>query len=284
MIKLFTMWTRPPELTQHEAVDIWLNDHAPLVAAGHSPTLLRYACNVGLPANYQGWGSDEAPAWDGVAESWYDLDDPAAIVQLIRTASREEKESERRFIGTLQRMVTDQAIHLDRQRPQRGIKMLFMLTRRQDMTPGQAERYWRDRHVPLVRATLGDALVRYTTNVGAPADFRNWSATEEPPYDGIATLAVDHDTEQQEAFIQQNAGVLFTDERAFMGTYRAVFTREELAIGSPHDALPGAILPQAFTLTGKPSRHCGDQENISNEPMTTPGTKRVQLMRRTSPQ
>lgn len=239
MIKLFTLWNRRLDMTHGDAVRCWIEDYAPRLIAAHSPLLVRHSCNVGLTANYQGWSANEAPAWDGVGEGWYDTDDASEVVSLAKSVEVDLAGSEHRFVGTFQHVVTDQIVHLDRSRVQRGIKMLFMLTRRPDMTPAQAISYWRERHVPLVRDTLGTALVRYTTNVGLPAPLRGWSTTEAPAFDGIAELAVDHTVEQQEAFIAENAPTLFPDERAFMGTYRAVFTREVVTLGGENDALPG---------------------------------------------
>lgn len=238
MIKLFTLWNRRLDQTHDEAVDYWTRIHAPRVVTAHGARLLRYACNIGQPADYSGWAPDEAPAWDGVAEGWYNFDDPAELTAFLTATSTHLRESERQFIGTLQHIVTDQRVHVDLGRAQHGIKMLFMLTRRPDMTPDQAVTYWRDRHVPLVRDTLGKVLVRYTTNVGLAADFRGWSSQEAPAYDGIAALAVDNSVSEQQVFLNANKATLFPDERAFMGTYRAVFTREILASGKQDEFLP----------------------------------------------
>jgi uncharacterized protein (TIGR02118 family) len=248
MLKLFTLWNRRLDLTHDKAVELWTRGHAPRVVASHGAHLLRYACNVGVPADYSGWAPDEAPAWDGVAEGWYDVDDPAELAGLVAATAAELRASERGFTGTLQHVVTDQQVHLDKGHAHRGIKMLFMLTRRTDMTPDQAVRYWRERHVPLVRDTLGDSLVRYTTNVGLAAGFRGWSPQEAPAYDGIAELAVDHSATAQQEFIAANKSVLFPDERAFMGTYRAVFAREILISGRDDEFLPiGWERPGAFS-------------------------------------
>lgn len=237
MIKLFTLWTRRPDQTHEEAVRYWLDVHAPLLVETYRPQLLRYACNIGLPANYQNWAHDEAPAWDGIGEAWYDLDDPAELTRLITQPPAHLHASEREFTGTRQHLLTDQMVHLDRARAHQGIKMFFLLNRRRDATVDQAVDYWRTRHAPLVRDTLGPSLVRYATHAALTANLRGWAADEAPPYDGIAVLAVDHGAAEQEAFVAGHADVLLPDERAFMGTYRCVFTTEVLALGQPDDSL-----------------------------------------------
>ncbi|MFI1566775.1 EthD domain-containing protein [Streptomyces sp. NPDC020490] len=238
MIKLFTLWNRRLDQTHDEAVDHWTRVHAPKVVAAHGSHLLRYACNVGVPADYSGWAPDEAPAWDGVAEGWYDCDDPADLTALLSATADQLRAGERQFMGTFRHVITDQRVHRDLGRAQRGVKMLFMLMRRPDMTPDQSVAYWRDRHVPFVRDLFADALVRYTTNVGLAADYRGWSPHEAPLYDGIAELALDYSVAEQQAFVQSNLEVLLEDERAFMGTYRAVATREVLVAGQPDEFLP----------------------------------------------
>jgi hypothetical protein len=202
------------------------------------PHLVRYACNIGLPADYQGWAPDEAPAWDGITQAWYDTTDLAAVTAALRSPPGHIQASERSFMGTFQHMITDQVVHVDRSRKNRGITMFFMLHRRPELTRAQAVSYWRTHHVPLVCSTQGEALVRYTTNVGLPADLHGWSVAEAPPYDGIAVLAVDHDIAGQKAFIAAHADILIPDERMFMGTYRAVFTREILTFGDNDRPLP----------------------------------------------
>ncbi|GAA0823496.1 EthD domain-containing protein [Streptosporangium amethystogenes subsp. fukuiense] len=238
MIKLFTLWNRRLDQTHGEAVDYWTRVHAPKVVEAHGERLLRYACNVGMPADYSGWAPDEAPAWDGVAEGWYDVDDPAELAALVGETSDRLRDGERDFMGTFQHMATDQQVHVDRARAHRGVKVLFMLARRPDMTPAQTAAHWRERHMPLVRDVLGDTLVRYTTNVGLAADFRGWSPYEASAYDGIAELAVDNPVSDHMALLQARQDVLLPDEHVFIGTYRMAFTREVLVLGRPDEPLP----------------------------------------------
>src|SRR5256885_498494 len=83
-------------------VDRWIQVHAPAVVRVHDARLLRHACNIGLAADYSGWAPDEAPAWDGIAESWYDVEDPAELVALFAATSARLRDGERQFIGTSQ--------------------------------------------------------------------------------------------------------------------------------------------------------------------------------------
>ena len=135
-------------------------------------------------------------------------------------------------------MVMRQVVQVDSGRAHRGVKTMFLLTRRPEMTREQSDAYWLERHAPLVRETLGDALARYATNLALPAGFGDWAPDEAAPYDGIAELWFDGDVEKTFALVASLADVLIPDERAFLGTFRMFVSDERLQKGDAGGPLP----------------------------------------------
>ena len=72
-------------------------------------------------------------------------------------------------------------------------------------------------------------IVRYETNLGLPGDYTGWAPDERPPYDGVAEFWMDATLEELQARIQERWDVVNPDERAFLGTYRAMIVDERLA-------------------------------------------------------
>jgi uncharacterized protein (TIGR02118 family) len=243
VLKLFQFWTRRRDQTHAEAIRHLTEAHGPRVAATAPPSIRRYASNVGVATNYSGWTPSEAPAFDAVGELWVDVDvdDVAAMRRAAIGDGVVRTDEEQRFIGTAQLMVAEQVVHVDRARPHRGVKTMFLLTRRPEMTRDEAMAYWHERHAPLVRDTLGDALVRYATNIGMNADLVGWP-DEAPPYDGVAELWLDLSLEEMHATVSAAADVLLPDERAFLGTYRWLAVDELVHRGDLDAPLPAGTV------------------------------------------
>jgi len=225
VLKLFQFWTRRADRTSDEALRCLRAVHAPRIAAAAPPEVLRYVSNVGLPTRYSGWIEDEAPAFDGVEEWWVDADDVPSLRSATLGAGLVRGEHDRELIGTAELMVAEQIVHVDHARAHRGVKTMFLLTRRSEMTRQEAMDYWHEQHAPLVRKTLGDTLVRYATNIGVDADLIGWP-DQSPPFDGVAELWLDLPMKEMHAAVAAVADVLLPDERAFLGTYRWLATEE----------------------------------------------------------
>jgi uncharacterized protein (TIGR02118 family) len=232
MLKLFDLWNRNPDMTRGEALRSCVDTYAPVVVSTMGNEVARYVTNVGLTGNYQG-RADEAPPYDGIDEYWLSTDSFRAAPN----DTIECREHQRAFMGTRQLMLAAPRVHLDRGRQHLGIKSMFLLTRRPEMTHDDAMVYWHEQHVPLVMKTLGDTLIRYSTNVGLTCDFRGWP-NEAPPYDGVAELWLDLSIEEMFEFVDRAANVLLPDEQAFLGSYRMVLVDEQVHAGSPEGRLP----------------------------------------------
>lgn len=237
MLKLFEPWTRRPEMTHEAAVRHWIDVHVPMVKEALGERTLRYVANVGVPASPSGEAPPSAPPYDGIAEHWLDVDSPEEVVELLQANGPRLAPDSNLFIGCAQPMVMDQIVQVDRGRAHRGVKTMFLLTRRPEMTREQSDAYWKEQHAPLVRDSLGEALVRYATNIALPAGFDGWPG-QAAPYDGIAELWFDLDQEEMFALVRSLAHVLLPDERAFLGTYRMFVSDERLQKGGADAALP----------------------------------------------
>lgn len=237
MLKLFQFVTRRPDQTNAEAIERMQGVHAPWVASAAGQEVLRYSLNVGMPSNYSGWVADEAPAFDAVAEWWVDARDVDSLRHATIDAGLVRTEAEREFAGTTQLMAAEQLLHVDRGRAHQGVKTLFLLTRRPEMTQDQSMAYWHEEHVPLVRDVFGDALVRYATNVGLRADLTGWP-DQAPPFDGVAELWLDLTMEEMQAKVAASAHLFLPDERAFIGTYRWLAVAELVHLGADEAPLP----------------------------------------------
>jgi hypothetical protein len=239
LLKLFEPWTRRLDMTHEQAVRHWIDVHVPLVRDALGDLTLRYVANVGLPVRPGGPdAAEQAPPYDGIAEHWLDVSSPQEVVEALRRNAPALAPDSAHFIGLGRPMVMRQVVQIDRGRPHRGVKALFLLTRRPEMTRAQSDAYWLEHHAPLVRETVGDKLARYATNLALPAGFGGWADDEAAPYDGIAELWWDLPADEMFAFVAEAAAVLIPDERAFLGTYRMFVADERLQKGGADEPLP----------------------------------------------
>jgi uncharacterized protein (TIGR02118 family) len=103
MIKITFCLTRLPSLSREQFQAYWRETHAPLVAArAEVLKIRRYVQSHTLPdAAFAALAASRAgpPAYDGVAELWWDrIEDLAATDPAARKAGLELLEDERRFI------------------------------------------------------------------------------------------------------------------------------------------------------------------------------------------
>jgi hypothetical protein len=113
------------------------------------------------------------------------------------------------------------------------VKLFTFWNRRHDVAHDDAVADWIERHVPRVRAALGDACPRYVANVGLPADFTNVGSTAGPwpdmvpPYDGVAEAWLDVDTAAEAlALVEAHAAELAPSERRFAGRTEQMVCRD----------------------------------------------------------
>ena len=121
------------------------------------------------------------------------------------------------------------------------VKLVYCIRRREDVSPEEFHRYWREEHGPLVRSVAGAiGAVRYVqSHTVAPelnAILRESRGSAEP-YDGIAEIWWESlgalETSMQTPESQDAQRRLLEDESTFIDVARsAVFMTEEHAIVS----------------------------------------------------
>lgn len=104
LTKLTYCLRRKPGMTWEEFSDYWRNVHAPLVAE-RAPLLgikryvqVRTQQNADLHARMQARNDGSPEPFDGIAELWFDRDEPGPGGEAAARASRELLEDERNFI------------------------------------------------------------------------------------------------------------------------------------------------------------------------------------------
>ena len=105
-----------------------------------------------------------------------------------------------------------------------ALKLVFCVRRHPTLSVEDFQRYWLERHGPLVRSLweAGDlpTMVRYVqshTIQGEPTDQLVRSRGASPPYDGITEVWMSGETPGERAEASRSAGArLLDDERQFI--------------------------------------------------------------------
>jgi uncharacterized protein (TIGR02118 family) len=156
----------------------WLNVHAPLVEK--TPGIRRYAVSTTLldPA------LDYTPAYDGLAEIWYD--DLDAMQASGRTPEWQAvRDDAPLFIGEVATLFATEVPVIEDERSAREhaswVKYCGLLTRRPGTPVDSFQAHWRDIHGPLVVAEF-TTMVRYIQCHALPETY---GTPLEPAYDGV---------------------------------------------------------------------------------------------------
>jgi uncharacterized protein (TIGR02118 family) len=122
------------------------------------------------------------------------------------------------------------------------IKLVFALRRREGMTRGEFQRYWREQHAPLVERHAEDLRIRryvqvHTRDIGFEEALSAPRESEVPAFDGVAELWWDSLDDLVAAYASeagQTAGAeLLADERRFIDLPRSPiwFGEEDVVVG-----------------------------------------------------
>lgn len=187
--RLVFVLRRRPELTREEFQTYWSVTHAPLVAS--------VADVLGITGYQQVHTISEdttraAPAFDGVAELWFDPSRSTASPDERRAAATLLLDDERRFVDLSASPIwlAEERVMLDG--PRSGLRATTAVRRRAGVSRDEFRRHWADVHAPLALAhpdVFG--IVRYVQLHAAddaeqypPALARNAPA----PFDGLAEV------------------------------------------------------------------------------------------------
>jgi uncharacterized protein (TIGR02118 family) len=178
MIKRMGFVKRKDGMTLEAFHDYWLNVHAPLAAK--APGIRQYIVSTTVV----GEGLTYTPAFDGLAEFWYDdmATLEAAEASPEWAATRADSPN---FIGSVAALFTSEVPIIEDGRPVREregwIKYIGLLTRKQGRTVEQMQSHWRDVHAPLVCAEF-TTMVRYIQSHSLPETY---GTARHPAYDGV---------------------------------------------------------------------------------------------------
>ena len=175
MLKVLTWFSRKPGMSLDDFRVYWREEHPKAVL--RLPGLRAYNQN---PTNDSGYATGD-PFCDGVAETWWD-----DIDALRAHRGTEEIEAlmvdEAQFIDPdrRQQLLVTEAVINDGQPVDGALKQFTWFKRRPDLTPDEAQTYWREKHGPLAGSVPG--MVRYVQNHVIADQYRN---DRQPPYDGV---------------------------------------------------------------------------------------------------
>ena len=222
MVKLVVYFKRRAGMEVEPFQEYWRTRHAEVVSG--LPGIRRYVQSHTLLAGYR----KGAPAFDGVAEVWFD--DLDAIRALDGTdALRAVQEDEARFIdrSTMRTLVTDEHLIKDGDPPDGGVKNIEFVHRRPDLGVEGFQRYWRGVHGPL--ASEIPVIVRYVQSHCRRGGYANG---RQPPCDGVAltwfaSTAAMRESARTDAYARTRA-----DEANFIapGELPFIITREHVVI------------------------------------------------------
>jgi uncharacterized protein (TIGR02118 family) len=250
MIRLVYLLRRKPELSLDEFHRLWRDEHGPLVAF-HQVRLdiLRYTQShrVDDPASEATrMARGMEPAYDGVAEVWWDSEEAltaASTSEAGRRAAAEVLADEARFID-----LPASPLWLAHEYPQINpgpeplvahpksplVKLHYPLRHPPTMSLEAARTYWRTRHGPLVRATAATrGTLRYIQvhRYESPleAELRASRGTAVEPYMGHAEAWRDRSVSRGSPEAEAGQRAAREDEAKFID-----FTRSTIWVGKEH--------------------------------------------------
>ena len=176
MVKLVVYFKRRAGMEVEPFQEYWRTRHAEVVSG--LPGIRRYVQSHTLLAGYR----KGAPAFDGVAEVWFD--DVDAIRALDGTAALAAvQEDEAKFIdrATMKTLLTGEHVIKEGALPEGCVKNVEFVRRRPDLGVEEFQRYWREVHGPLAREI--PVILRYVQSHCRPGGY---AGGRQPPCDGAA--------------------------------------------------------------------------------------------------
>jgi uncharacterized protein (TIGR02118 family) len=178
MIKLMGMIKRKEGMSVEDFHAYWRDVHAPMIAG--SPGLRQYIQNHTVPELY----SEYPPAFDGMAEAWFDDLDGFETAVASPGWQRAIVDVPNFMVGAGRIMSTEvpmiDALPTARER-QSLVKYVGLLTRKPGLSVADFQNHWRDVHGPLVKAEFPE-MRRYVQSHAIPSEYENGTS---PSWDGI---------------------------------------------------------------------------------------------------
>jgi hypothetical protein len=243
MIRLVFALRKKPDLTRDEFQEYWLTQHAPLVASFATDlNIHRYVQTHTLndPANEaaQRARGEMEPAYDGVAELWWESEQELAQTLLTKPAQRAGQallEDESRFID-----LPDSPLWFAYEYPQINpvpenivakpksniVRVFFPLRHQPQIKEEDARHYWLTHHGPIVRshgAASGTLCYRqvHRANSALDAGIQAARGTVAEPYLGHAEAWVDRGLAPRTDEARRAGEAFIEDERNFIDMKRS---------------------------------------------------------------
>lgn len=206
MVKVIAIIKRPAGMTVEAFQQHWRTSHADVVAK--LPGLRRYVQSHTLLAGYR----KGEPAWDGIAELWFDSMDALRALRGTPAYAAVEAD-EARFIdrSTMVSIVTDEHVIKDGAVPAGGVKNVEFVTHRADLAIDAFQTYWRETHGPIAAGI--PQIRRYVQSHVRPSAY---AGGRQPRYDGCAITWFDDTTAMRAAAATPAYATTRADESNFI--------------------------------------------------------------------
>ena len=217
MIKVAAFFKRKSGSSVEDFQRYWRTHHADL--AKELPGLRRYVQCHTLPGVYK----KREPAYDGVAEIWFDSTD-ALRVAAKSDVFRAVKDDEPNFmdVGTYGDVVTEEHVIKDGAIPDGGVKNIEFVKRRGDLSVEDFQRHWREIHGPL-----GAAIPPVRRYVQCHTRLAGYRDGRTPPLDGLALTWFDGVHTMRESAETEEYNLTRADEPNFVdGELAFIITQE----------------------------------------------------------
>jgi uncharacterized protein (TIGR02118 family) len=213
MVKWISVLKRKPGMSVEAFQEYWRTTHAELVKK--IPELRRYTqCHTLLSGYRKG-----EPAYDGVAELWYD--DTDAIRRIAGLPeSQAALADERNFVdrSTTAFLLTEERVQ--KEGPTNGsmVKLVEFITRKPGMDVEAFQEYWRTAHGPLAaKIPMIRRYVQCHTRLSA------YRAGRQPLYDGVAEVWADSTDALRESEKTPEYAAVRADEPNFLDGSKLAF-------------------------------------------------------------
>jgi len=222
MIKMVSFAKRKQGMGVDAFQDYWLSAHAARVK--NYPGLRRYAVSLTLKGGYR----VGEPAYDGVAELWFDdLDGFEATRQSPEFAAGVEDLGNFIDLNSRGMILVDEHIIKEGPMPAEGVKNIEFVTQKAGMPRDAFRRYWREVHGPL--AAKISVIQRYVQSHTRDELYQNGGL---PVYDGVAITWFNGVEDMRTSATLPEYTATREDEANFLGPEELPFiiTREHVII------------------------------------------------------
>jgi len=222
MIKVISAFKRKPGMDLEAFISYWRTAHAEAVR--RVPGIRRYVQSQTIASAYE----KREPAYDGIAEIWYD--DPATMHRGAATPeARAALKDDENFIDmrSFVSILTDEVVQREGKTDLSMVKMAGFVVRKPGIAPEYFHKYWTETHGPL--ACRIPQMRRYIQSHVRPSAYRDGRT---PVFDGVAEVWFEGTDAMRASAKTPEYAAVQADEPNFIDVSRGSFiiTRERVII------------------------------------------------------